>query len=118
MQIVNQKLEDILSGLRHLEVDWKDETAIRVIAQLRNMPVKAAYSIEDILGDIHTIISAKRADTALLFFTDGLTWRERQSDMRKLVDLQNKGDIMRIYTYAMADQFEKDLRQLKSEGGL
>jgi len=25
---------------------------------------------------------------------------------------------MRIYTYAMADQFEKDLRQLKSEGGL
>jgi len=278
VQTVNQKLEDILSGLRHLEVDWKDETAIRVIAQLRNMPVKAAYSIEDvevlldanfdegilicrlfmglskdqftaslhaargsagigvkayradsagflsdlvrigllddmaneanrqahwsdvlverlrsgrgsaiagqrrgrgvedfaeeiiktvfgdnyearctflgprgttakcdfaipsktaarilieskgyaatgskmtdILGDIHTIISAKRADTALLFFTDGLTWRERQSDMRKLVDLQNKGEIMRIYTYAMADQFEKDLRQLKSEGGL
>jgi hypothetical protein len=38
--------------------------------------------------------------------------------MRKLVDLQNNGDIMRIYTYAMADQFEKDLRQLKSEGGL
>jgi DpnII restriction endonuclease len=278
VQIVNQKLEDILGSLRHLEVDWKDETAIRVIAQLRSMPVKAAYSIEDvealldanfdegilicrlfmglskdqftaslhaargsagigvkayradsagflsdlvrigllddmaneanrkahwsdvleerlrsgrgsaiagqrrgrgvedfaeeiiktvfgddyearctflgprgttakcdfaipsktaarilieskgyaatgskmtdILGDIHTIISAKRADTALLFFTDGLTWRERQSDMRKLVDLQNKGDIMRIYTYAMADQFEKDLRQLKSEGGL
>lgn len=29
--------------------------------------------LEDILGDIHTIIAAKRADTALLFFTDGLT---------------------------------------------
>jgi hypothetical protein len=278
VQIVSQRLEDILGSLRHLEVDWKDETAIHVIARLRDMSVKAVYSIEDvealldanfdegilicrlfmghskdqftamlhaargsagtgvkayradragflsdllriglldnmaveanrkahwsdvlverlrsgrgsaiagqrrgrgvedfaeeiiktvfgdnyevrctfrgprgttakcdfaipsktaarilieskgyaatgskmtdILGDIHTIIAAKRADTALLFFTDGLTWKERQSDLRKLVDLQNKGDITRIYTYAMADQFEKDLRQLKSEGGL
>jgi hypothetical protein len=278
VQIVSQKLEDILGSLRHLEVDWKDETAVHVIAQLRDMPVKAAYSVEDveslldanfdegilicrlfmglskdqftallhgargsagigvkayradgagflsdlmrvglleamaaeanrkahwsdvlverlrsgrgsaisgqrrgrdvedfaeaiiktvfgenyevrctfngprgttakcdfaipsktaarilveskgygatgskmtdILGDIHTIIGAKRADTALLFFTDGLTWKERQSDLRKLVELQNNGDITRIYTYAMADQFERDLRQLKNEGGL
>jgi len=72
----------------------------------------------DILGDIHTIINAKRADTALLFFTDGLTWKERQSDLRKLVELQNNGDITRIYTYAMAAQFERDLAQLKREGGL
>jgi hypothetical protein len=278
VQIVSQKLEDILRSLRHLEVDWKDETATHVIAQLRALPVKAEYSLEDIealldanfdegilicrlflglskdqftarfhaargsagigvksyradcvgflsglerigileamsdeanrkphwsdvlverlrsgrgsaisgqrrgrdvedfaeqiiqkvfgenyevrctfsgphgttakcdfaipsktaarilieskgygatgskmtdiLGDIHTIIGAKRADTALLLFTDGLTWKERQSDLRKLVELQNNGDITRIYTYAMADQFERDLRQLKSEGGL
>jgi hypothetical protein len=278
VQIVSQKLEDILGSLRHLEVDWKDDTAIHVIGRLHDLPVKAAYSMEDvqallnanfdegilicrlfmglskdqftallhsargdagigvkayradsgaflsdllgiglleamateanrkahwsdvlverlrsgrgsaisgqrrgrdvedfaeqiirkvfgenyevrctfngprgtaakcdfaipsktaarilieskgygatgskmtdILGDIHTIIGAKRADTALLFFTDGLTWKERQSDLRKLIDLQNHGDITRIYTYAMADQFEKDLRQLKSEGGL
>jgi hypothetical protein len=72
----------------------------------------------DILGDIHTIIAAKRADTALLFFTDGLTWNERQSDLRKLVELQNIGDITRIYTYAMAADFERDLRQLKREYGL
>jgi hypothetical protein len=74
--------------------------------------------MSDILGDIHTIIGAKRADTALLFFTDGLTWKERQSDLRKLVDLQNNGDITRIYTYAMAAQLEKDLIQLKGECGL
>ena len=278
MQIVRQKVEDILGSLRHLEVDWQDATAIHVMERLRNMPVKAAYTISDvqalldsdfdegilvcrlfmglskdqftarlrsargsagigvksyhadhdgflsdllrvglleamaaevnrkphwsdvlverlrsgrgsaisgqrrgrdvedfaeviikavfgegyearctfqgprgttakcdfaipsktaarilveskgygatgskmtdILGDIHTIIGAKRSDTALLFFTDGLTWKERQSDLRKLVDLQNKGDITRIYTYGMADQFERDLRQMKSEAGL
>jgi accessory colonization factor AcfC len=100
VQIVSQQLEDILGSLQHLEVDWKDETAIHVIAQLQDMAVKATYSVEDV--------------EALL----DVTWRERKSDMRKLVDLQNNGDIMRIYTYAMADQFEKDLRQLKSEGGL
>ena len=69
----------------------------------------------DILGDIRTIIAAKRPDTAFLFFTDGLTWKQRKSDLRKIVEFQNSGDIMRVYTYAMAGQFEKDLRQLKAE---
>jgi hypothetical protein len=40
----------------------------------------------DVLGDVHTIITAKRPDTALLFFTDSLTWKGRKSDPRKLVD--------------------------------
>jgi|GEM_PF-3331853 len=38
----------------------------------------------DILGDIRTIIAAKRPDTAPLFFTDGLTWKQRKSDLRRL----------------------------------
>jgi hypothetical protein len=69
----------------------------------------------DILGDIRTIIAAKRPDTAFLLFTDGLTWKQRKSDLRKLIEFQNSGDITRIYTYAMAGQFEADLRQLKAE---
>ena len=72
----------------------------------------------DVLGDIKVIIEAKRADTAFLFFTDGVTWRHRQSDLRKIIDHQNNGDITRIYTFAMAERFDADLRQLKSEDGL
>jgi hypothetical protein len=72
----------------------------------------------DVIGDIEKIIAAKRRDTTLLFFTDGLTWKQRQSDLRRIVDYQNNGDIARIYTYAMAAQFEADLRQLKQEYGL
>ncbi|MFN0313685.1 MAG: DpnII family type II restriction endonuclease [Burkholderiales bacterium] len=72
----------------------------------------------DIIGDIEKIIAAKRPDAAFLFFTDGLTWRQRRSDLRKIVEYQNSGDITRIYTYAMANQFESDLRQLKKEYGL
>ena len=69
----------------------------------------------DIIGDIEKIIAAKRSDTAFLFFTDGLTWKERKSDLRKIIEYQNSGDITKIYTSAMAQQFEADLNQLKRE---
>jgi len=72
----------------------------------------------DVIGDIEKIIAAKRSDTALLLFTDGLTWKQRANDLRKLVASQNIGDITRIYTYAMENEFEADLLQLKQEHGL
>jgi hypothetical protein len=72
----------------------------------------------DVIGDIEKIIEAKRADTAFLFFTDGLTWNQRKNDLRKIVAYQNAGDISRIYTTAMADQFKTDLQQLGVELGL
>lgn len=71
--------------------------------------------MSDVIGDIEKIIAAKRSDTAFLFFTDGLAWTQRQSDLRKIIKYQNDGDITRIYTYAMARQFEDDLRELKVE---
>lgn len=93
------------------------KSAARILIESKGYGATGS-KMTDILGDIHTIVGAKRADTALLFFTDGLTWKERQSDLRKLVALQNRGDITRIYTFAMAAQFERDLLQLKSEAGL
>ncbi len=93
------------------------KSAARILVESKGYGATGS-KMTDIIGDLNTIIAAKRTDTALLFFTDGLTWKERQSDLRKLVELQNNGDITRIYTYAMAHQFEQDLRQLKSESGL
>jgi hypothetical protein len=74
--------------------------------------------MSDVLGDIRAIIEAKRTDTWFLLFTDGLTWRQRQSDLQRIVGHQNRSDIYRIYTQAMAEQFEADLHQLKAECGL
>lgn len=106
------------SGLRGQEA--KCDFAIPSKAAPRILIESKGYGatgskMTDILGDIRTIIAAKRRDTALLFFTDGLTWKQRKSDLRKIVEFQNNGDITRIYTYAMAGQFEADLRQLKGE---
>jgi len=72
----------------------------------------------DIIGDIEKIISAKRQDTAFLFFTDGLPWRQRESNLRKIVNYQNQGDITRIYTLATLPELRADLLTLKEEFGL
>src|SRR5262249_13502591 len=75
--------------------------AARVLVESKGYGATGS-KMTDVLGDIHTIIAAKRPDTALLLTTDGLTWKDRQNDLRKLVALQNHGDITRIYTYSMA----------------
>ena len=72
----------------------------------------------DILGDLEAIIAAKRRDTALLLVTDGTTWEARLSDLRKIVHLQNEGDLTRIYTTKMREQFLDDLRTFKQEFGI
>ncbi|HEY3696956.1 DpnII family type II restriction endonuclease [Phenylobacterium sp.] len=72
----------------------------------------------DVIGDLDAIIEAMRRDTTLLFVTDGLTWKSRASDLRKIVVRQNEGKIARIYTTGMREKFLDDLRTLKGERGL
>ena len=72
----------------------------------------------DVLGDISRICQEKRSDTHFLLVTDGITWRERINDLRRLIALQNEGEITRIYTQSMIRSLEADLKQLKGEYGL
>ena len=72
----------------------------------------------DVLGDLREIVATKRHDTVLLFVTDGLTWRRRMSDLRKIVEMQNRGEVARIYTRSKRDDFSRDLRTMKQELGI
>ncbi|MDC7223293.1 MAG: DpnII family type II restriction endonuclease [Spirochaetales bacterium] len=72
----------------------------------------------DVIGDINRIIQEKRHDSTFLLFTDGITWKDRESDFRKLVDFQNQGYIYKIYTKKMGQEFLEDLKQLKEEKNL
>lgn len=72
----------------------------------------------DVIGDVEKIIKAKKDRTVFLFVTDGITWSERRSDMRKLIRFQNDGSILKIYTLSMLDELESDLIELKYEYGL
>jgi hypothetical protein len=68
----------------------------------------------DVMGDLVKILEQKRNDTILMLFTDGETWKRRTADLKKLVELQNRGQIARIYTTLMADEFRADLLTLKA----
>ncbi len=72
----------------------------------------------DVIGDINRIIQEKRHDTTFILFTDGITWKERESDFRKLIDFQNQGYIYKIYTKKMHGEFLTDLTLLKEEKNL
>jgi hypothetical protein len=67
----------------------------------------------DVLGDVAKILEEKRHDTDFLLVTDGVTWKERANDLRRLIKLQNEGKILRIYTKSMAGQLKSDLQSLK-----
>lgn len=72
----------------------------------------------DVLGDIARIVEEKRHDTVLLLVTDGITWKQRPSDLRKLIGLQNEGRIHRIYTKSMVEDLRQDLDTLRLENEL
>lgn len=72
----------------------------------------------DVLGDIARIVEEKRHDTVLLLVTDGITWKQRPSDLRKLIGLQNEGKIQRIYTKSMAEELRANLETLRAENEL
>lgn len=39
----------------------------------------------DVLGDIYRIVEQKRDDTAFILVTDGISWKARSSDLRKII---------------------------------
>lgn len=72
----------------------------------------------DVLGDVSRILDQKRDDTWFFLVTDGVSWKERTNDLRKLVALQNEGRIRKIYTRAMSDELEADIRSLSESFGI
>ena len=54
MQVITQSLEEVLKSLQVLEVDWQDDVARRVIVRLHDLPVKGAYTAEDIRSILDT----------------------------------------------------------------
>src|SRR4051794_18414592 len=48
MEVIAQKLDDILASLQPLTVEWQDDTSRRVIEQLKRLRVKRAYTAQDV----------------------------------------------------------------------
>lgn len=91
-----------------------DRNRPRIIVEVKGYGATGS-KMTDIIGDLDAIIDAKRHDTAMLFLTDGVTWKARVADLRKIVARQNEGKITRIYTTKMAAQLKEDLETLRAE---
>lgn len=55
----------------------------------------------------------KRDDTVFLLFTDGISWKARANDLKRIIELQNLGKIQKIYTMVMADELKAEMISLK-----
>ena len=48
MEVIAQKLSDILASLQPLTVEWQDDTSRRVIESLKRLRVKKVYTTDDV----------------------------------------------------------------------
>lgn len=94
------------------DVAVPDRHRPRIVIEVKGYGATGS-KMTDIIGDLDAIIDAMRRDTYLLFITDGMTWKNRLSDLKKIVDRQNQGKIARIYTTKMRDEFLEDLESLR-----
>ena len=99
------------------DVAVPDRTRPRIVIEVKGYGATGS-KMTDIIGDLDAIIDAARRDSYLLFVTDGMTWKARQSDLKKIVERQNQGKIARIYTTRMRDELLADLQSLKKITGL
>jgi hypothetical protein len=94
------------------DVAVPDRHRPRIVIEVKGYGATGS-KMSDIIGDLDAIIDAMRRDTSLLFITDGMTWKSRLSDLKKIVERQNQGKIARIYTTKMRDELLADLKSLK-----
>lgn len=94
------------------DVAVPDKNRPRIVIEVKGYGATGS-KMSDIIGDLDAIIDAMRRDTWLLFVTDGVTWKSRLSDLKKIVERQNQGKIARIYTTKMREEFLADLKSLK-----
>lgn len=86
----------------------------RIIIEVKGYGATGS-KMSDIIGDLDAIIDAKRHDTTMLFITDGMTWKARLADLKKIIKRQNEGKIARIYTTKMREDFLLDLSRMHRE---
>lgn len=94
------------------DVAVPDRNRPRIVIEVKGYGATGS-KMTDIIGDLDAIIDAMRRDTYLLFVTDGMTWKSRLADLKKIVERQNQGKIDRIYTSTMREEFLADLKGLK-----
>jgi hypothetical protein len=68
--------------------------------------------LTDFLGDIMKILDAKDFHMYFFVVTDGRGWRNRQSDLKKIIEQLHSGRIEMIYTRARLAELSADIKRI------
>lgn len=68
--------------------------------------------LTDFLGDVLKIVKAKESQMYFFVVTDGRGWNNRQSDLKRLVEFHEDGDIDMIYTRARLDDLAERVKHI------
>jgi len=89
----------------------------RIIIEVKGYEATGS-KLTDVLGDVLKILQAKDPETHFFFVTDGIGWYRRLSDLKKLVEHHQRGEIEMIYTRKTLPQFKRELRRIVVGEGL
>lgn len=68
--------------------------------------------LTDVLGDVEKILLAKSGPMYFFLVTDGMAWKNRMSDLKKLVEHHHNGGIDMIYTRKTFGDLETAVRHI------
>jgi hypothetical protein len=68
--------------------------------------------LTDVLGDILKVLRVKDEDSHYFFITDGIGWYRRLSDLKKIVEHHQRGNIEMIYTISTLPNLKEAIRKI------
>ena len=68
--------------------------------------------LTDVLGNILKVLRVKDKDTHYFFVTDGIGWHRRLSDLKKIVEHHQHGNIEMIYTMSTLPDLKKAIQEI------
>lgn len=70
--------------------------------------------LTDVLGDILKVLNVKDKEAHYFFVTDGIGWYRRLSDLKKIVEHHQQGNIEMIYTMSTLPELKEAIRKIAS----
>jgi hypothetical protein len=67
--------------------------------------------LTDAVREIEEMAEVRLPNQFILAVVDGIGWKNRQADLRRIYELRERNQIDGMYTLAMLDDFQSDVRQ-------
>lgn len=74
--------------------------------------------LTDAVREVERMVKVRETKTYIYVIADGIGWRGRKADLRRIYDFWDRGYIQGLYSLAQLDAFEQELRKAAEREGL